>query len=104
MLGFRCSVGFPLVTVSAGYSPAVVHGLVSVASVVKHGLWGFQASVAAPRGLNSCGSQAVEERLNSCGAHASLLLGMWNLPRSEIKSMSLALAGGFLTTESLGSP
>ena len=97
-------MGFPLVAASGGYSLAVVHGVVSVASVVKHGLSGFQASAVAPRGLNSCGSQAVEERLNSCGAHASLLRGMWNLPRSEIKSMSRALAGGLFTTESRGSP
>ena len=81
-----------------------MHGVVSVASVVKHGISGFQASAVAPCGLNSCGSQAVEERLNSCGARASLLRGMWNLLRSEIKSMSLALAGGFFTTESPGSP
>ena len=34
----------------------------------------------------------------SRGAQASLLCGMWDLPSSEIKPVSPALAGGFLTT------
>ena len=50
-------------------------------------------------GLSSCGSQALEQRLNSCGTRAWLLCGMWDLPRSGIKPMSPALAGGFFTTE-----
>ena len=38
----------------------------------------------------------------SCGAWAQLLHGIWDLPRSEIKLMSPALAGGFFTTEPPG--
>ena len=36
------------------------------------GAWapGAQTSVAAARGLSSCGSLAVEHRLSSCGARA----------------------------------
>ena len=33
-----------------------------------------------------------------CGTAASLLWGMWNLPRPGIEPVSLALAGGFLST------
>ena len=36
--------------------------------------------------------------LQSYGAQASLLHSMWNLPGPEIKPVSPALAGGFLTT------
>ena len=31
---------------------------------------GAQASVVVARGLNSCGSRALEHRLSSCGARA----------------------------------
>ena len=36
-------------------------------------------SVSSPRthGLRSCGSQALERRLNSCSTQAQLLSGMW---------------------------
>ena len=49
-------------------------------------------------GFSSCGSWALERRLSSCGAWASLLRGMWDLPRPGIEPVSPALAGGFLTT------
>ena len=49
-------------------------------------------------GLSSRGTWALECRLSSCGARAWLLRGMWDLPRPGLKSMSPALAGGFLTT------
>ena len=39
---------------------------------------------------------------SSCGPWAQLLRGMWDFPRSGIEPMSLALAGGLLTTESPG--
>ena len=45
------------------------------------------------------GARALEHRLSSCGAWAWLLHGMWDLPGSGIEPMSLALAGGFFTTE-----
>lgn len=50
-------------------------------------------------GLGSCGSQALEHRLNSCGAWVQLLRDMWDLPRTGIEPMSPALVGRFLTTE-----
>ena len=71
-------------------------------------LWwapGPQASVGAACGLSSsCGSGALEHSLNSCGTQASLLQGMWGLPRWGLKSVSPALAGGFFTTEPPGKP
>ena len=56
------------------------------------GAWalGMQASVVA-----AC-------RLSSCGAQAWLPHAMQNLSRPGTESMSLALAGGFLTTGPLG--
>ena len=56
------------------------------------------------RGLSSCGSRALEHRLNSCRPQALLLLGMWDLPGSEIEPVSPALAGRFFTTEPPGKP
>ena len=56
------------------------------------------------RGLSSCGSRALEHRLNSCRPRALLLLGMWDLPGSEIEPVSPAVAGGFFTTEPPGKP
>ena len=50
------------------------------------------------RGLSGCGSWALEHKISSCGTRASSLRGMWNLPRSEVKSVSPARTGGFFTT------
>ena len=55
-------------------------------------------------GFSSCGSRALERRLSSCGARAQLLCGMWDLPGPELKPVSPALAGGFLTTAPPGKP
>ena len=55
-------------------------------------------------GLGSCGLQASERRLSSCGSRAYLLHGMWDPPGPEIKPVSPALAGGFLTTAPPGKP
>ena len=65
---------------------------------------GAQASVVVAHGLSSCGLQALEHRLSSCGARASLLCSMWDLPGPGLEPMSLALAGGFLTTVPPGKP
>ena len=62
-------------------------------------MWAFHCS-----GFSCCSSWALEFGLNSCGAWAWMLLGMWDLPRPGIKSMSPALAGGFFTTEPPGKP
>ena len=59
---------------------------------------GTQASVTAACRLRSCGAQALQCGLSSCGAQAQLLPGLWNLPRPGIEPVSLALAGGFLST------
>ena len=58
------------------------------------GAWalGAQASVVVAHGLSSCGSQALERRLNSCGARAQLLRSMWDLPRPGLEPISPALA------------
>ena len=65
------------------------------------GAWalGTRASVVAAHGLSSCGLRALDRRLSSCGAQASLLHGMWDLPRAGIEPVSPALAGRFLTSE-----
>ena len=42
--------------------------------------------------------------ISSCGTLASLLLGMWTLPRPGIEPVTPALAGGYLTTEPPGKP
>ena len=56
------------------------------------------ASVVVARGLSSCGFWALECRLSSCGARAYLLRSMWDLPGPGLEPVSLALAGGFLTS------
>jgi len=67
--------------------------------------WAFSSSITRePAGfssrwllfLQSTGSRALG--LSSCGTWAYLSGSMWNLPVPEIKSMSPALAGRFITT------
>ena len=65
---------------------------------------GGYSLAAVPRGLSSCGSWALEHRLNSCVTWAQLLHGTWDQPGSGIESVSPVLAGEFFTTESLGKP
>ena len=108
---FGCDVSsllhrFSLVAASRGYTSAAVHRLpIAVVSLVAEcWLEGRWASAAAAPGLNSCGSQAPEHKPNSCGTGAQLLQGMWDLPGSEIELLSLALAGGFFTSEPPGKP
>ena len=57
-------MGFSLVVESRGYSLVAVHRLlILMASPVV-------AYSSRARGLSSCGSQALEHRLNCCGAWA----------------------------------
>ena len=71
VIGLHCYTGFSLVTVSGVCSPVVRRPLIVEASPVEeHGLQSTQASVVVIHGLSSCGSWAVEHRLNSCGAEA----------------------------------
>ena len=69
------------------------------------GAWalGAWASVVVAHELSSC-SRALERRLSSCGTRAQLLHGMWDIPGPGLEPMSLALAGGFLTTVPPGKP
>ena len=46
----------------------------------------------------------LEHRLNSRGIWAWLLCGMWDLTKSGTEPVSLALAGGFFTTDPPGQP
>ena len=52
--------------------------------------------------FSSCGSRALERWLSGCGARAQLLCSVWDPPGSGFKSVSPALAGGFLTIRSPG--
>ena len=76
----------------------MLHRLLTAVSslVAEHGLPAHR--------LGSCDLWALEHRLNSCGSQAQLLRGMWDLPGSGIELVSLALAGGFFTTEPPGKP
>ena len=62
-------------------------------------LQGMCAAVVAACGLQSTDSVVVAHRLR-----AQLLCSTWDLPRSRIKPVSPALAGGFLSTEPPGKP
>lgn len=89
-LGLCWCTGFSLAVVSRGYAIVVVSGLLTVVACLftVHGLQGTWASLLAACGLSSCGSQALWHRLNSCGTWAQLLLGIWDLPWSEIQVLS----------------
>ena len=61
-LGLCCCVGFSLAVMSTSYSlVAVCRPLVTASFIVE-----LQAHTA----FSSCGSRALEHRLNSCGARA----------------------------------
>ena len=61
--------GLSLVAVSGGYSSCGVRAShCSGFSCCRAQALGARASVVAARGLGSCGSHALERRLNSCGA------------------------------------
>ena len=57
--------------------------------------WGVQASQCG--GFSCCGAQA-----NECMGFS--ICSIWDLPRSGIKPVSPAWAGGFFPTESPGKP
>ena len=48
-------------------------------------------------GFSSCGSWALEYKLNSCGTCAQLLLSMWDLPGPGIEPGSPALVERILS-------
>ena len=96
-----------------GLFPFVASGgrsVVAVASLVEGGLRGiphqhvFSCGGRAPRHAASArvllwraGSEAC--RISTCGTWTQLLCDTWDLPRSGVKPVSPALAGGFSTTE-----
>ena len=67
--------------------------------VASRGLLSCGAWALGHVGFRSCACWALEGGLSSCGAQAQFPHGMWSLPRSGIKPVSPALAGGFFTTE-----
>ena len=97
MRGLRCSAGFSLVAASGGRSRGGARPFLDGGS-----------SCAAPAlghvGFSSCGSRDLEDGLSRCGTRASLLRGLWDLPRSGIEPVPRALAGGLFTTEPPGKP
>ena len=77
------------------YALAAGHGLLTaVASLLQN----TGSGALRLRQLQHVGSTAEACRLNICGTWASLLCGVWNLPRPGIDPMSPALAGMFWTT------
>ena len=100
VLGLRCCTPALPSCGEQGLLFVAEHGLLIVVAslVVEHRLQAPRASVIVARELSSCGSRALERRLSSCGARAQLLRGMCDLPGPGFEPVSLALAGGFLTT------
>ena len=92
---FTAGRGLPLAAASRSCSLVAVHGLLTaVASLVEeHGLEGAWASVIAACGLRSCGSRALEYRLNRWGAWTWLLCSLWDLPRSGILGTDVSCTG-----------
>ena len=100
VLGLCCCASFSLVAANRGCSLVVVPGLaLAVASLLEHRLQSTRASVIAARSLRSCGSRALEHRLNSCDPWASLLCGLWDHLVWRMEPVCPALAGEFFTTE-----
>ena len=65
--------------------------------------------IAMRRPLTLAASLVAEHRLqtrrlSNCGSRASLLRGMWDLPRPGLEPVSPALAGRFSTTAPPGKP
>ena len=84
MLGLCCYVSF---FSSCGALASYCHGFFHCGARAR----GTRASGGAPRGVSSCGPQALDHRLSSCAAGVQLLWGMWDLPKPGIKPMSLGL-------------
>ena len=72
--------------------------LVAMSVVVVFGLLTVVASLVESQALGAWASIVVALGLSSCGMWALVACGRWNLPRPGIELMSLALAGGFLST------
>ena len=85
---FVAGAGFTLVAASGAYS------LLLCARFSLRWLLSLQSTGSRVCGLqSSCGSQALEHRLNSGDAWAYLLRSISDLPRPGIEHVSSALAG-----------
>ena len=103
VLGLRCCSSFSLVVASYSSCGAEASHCDDF-SCCRHGLQGARASAVSVFRFNRCSSRGLEHRLNSCGPQAQLLCNMWDVPRPGIELVSLALAGGLLTSEPSGKP
>ena len=65
--------------------------------ITVHGPLTIAASLVAEHRLQT-------RRLSNCGSRSQLLHGMWDPLGPGLEPMSLALAGGFLTTAPPGKP
>ena len=74
---------------------AVIGGYSSCDAWASHGS-GFSRCRA--RALGTGASAVASRGLSGCGARALLPYSVWNLPGPGIEPVSLASAGGFLTT------
>ena len=93
--GLRCCVGPSLVVAREGSSLVAAGGLLVVAASLAARAIGY-------KGFSSCNPWAPGHRLRSCGTRAQLPRRTWDLPAPGTSPVSLALAGGFFTTEPPG--
>ena len=86
-------MGFSLTVENGSYSLVVKRGHPTVAASF---VWSMGSRHES---FSSYSPWALERRLSGCGSWALFPQGMWNLPRSGIKPVSRALAGGVVTSE-----
>ena len=99
VLGLCCCAGFSLVVASL---------LSSCGTQPSHcsGFFSWRARSLGHKSFSSCGSQALEHKLNSCGMLCFSCSAAYGILvyRPEIKPVSLELAGEFFTIEPPGKP
>ena len=88
------SIGYPSCCVQVSHC-----GGFSCCKAWAPGFVGFNTVVC---GLSTSASWALEHRFNSFGTWAQFLHSLWDLPGPGFELMSLALTGGFFTTEPPG--
>ena len=102
LVGLFCSMGFLKLykwDLLSSYGIRASHHCRFSCGALALGMW---ASVAAARGLSSCGSWALEHRLQELWCTS--LAAPRHLPGPGIELLSPALQGGFLTMETPGKP
>ena len=105
VLSLPCSAGFSLAAASGGWSLVVVYRLLIVmAPLCRAWALGCTGFRSCAHRLSHCCSQALENRLRSFEAWAWLLHSIWNLRRTGIEPVSLALTGSFLSISHQGIP